>query len=172
MRIIIAVFFLTFSINAQEFLQAKIVKKDNDTIYTKIQIPFNPTNPKLFTFNTLNEKIKINVSDIKELTITDLSSNSQLFIAEGKFLSKIIFKGNIIKWYRTYVRNAYDGSIMENDYMVNENNEKFKFGLFNNKREKLKEITFLHSTPELIKLIENMKMTDENILMILKKYEE
>ena len=56
--------------------------------------------------------------------------------------------------------------------MVNENNEKFKFGVFNNKREKLKEITFLHSTPELVKLIENMKMTDENILMILKKYEE
>ena len=166
---------------SQKYLDATIIKNNNDTINSKIKIFTN-----IFYKNLINEssfyrtvilvdengkKIeKIKAIDIKELKFTDLEGQNRIYLNGGKALKQLVYDGKKIKWYRNISQNLYDGSIQYFDYLIDNEGKEYKMGLFNNSKKKLIEAT--KSNPELENEIENTKMTYENILLILKKYDE
>ena len=166
---------------SQKYLDATIIKNNNDTINYKIKIFTN-----IFYKNLINEssfyrtvilvdengkKIeKIKAIDIKELKFTDLEGQNRIYLNGGKALKQLVYDGKKIKWYRNISQNLYDGSIQYFDYLIDNEGKEYKMGLFNNSKKKLIEAT--KSNPELENEIENTKMTYENILLILKKYDE
>lgn len=169
----------------QKTLTTKIIlKNNNDTLTEKLRVITNifwpnllnelSVNQRIVVIDSLNKKRIIKAIDIKKMSFVDFKQKERTFIGVfwGKYdktLKELLYDGKI-KWYREYNSNAYDGSIMTTDIMLDEKNEIVRIGLLNSKKNKLKEIT--KSKPELIESIENTKLTDDNVLMILKKYDE
>ena len=181
-KVLFILSFLTFStVFSQKNIDAIIIKNNNDTISSKIKIYTN-----IFYKNIINEssfykslilvdengkkKDKIKASNVKELKFTDLEGKEKTYLNGGKYLKELVYNGKKIKWYRDILQNMYDGSIQYVDYLIDNNGNEYKMGLFNNLKKKLLEAT--KSKPELATEIENTKLTYENILIILKKYDE
>ena len=67
--------------------------------------------------------------------------------------------------------STYDGgSISYHDYLVNEAGEIFQLGLFNHRKNQLSKA--IADNPELLKVIENQRMDNIDLLDILKRYND
>jgi len=180
---LLSIIFISFSSLAfsQKYLDAIIVKKNNDTIKSKMRVSTN-----IFQKDLINEasfyrtiflvdengkkKEKIKAVDVNELKFTDFYGNNRTYLNGGRTLKELVYDGKKIKWYRNLSTNLYDGSIQYFDYLIDNNGQEYKMGLFNNSKKKLIEAT--KSKPELASEIENTKMTYSNMLLIIKKYDE
>ncbi|MGL2964393.1 hypothetical protein ACSVH2_11290 [Flavobacterium sp. RSB2_4_14] len=113
---------------------------------------------------------KINASEVKELTFVNFYGKNKIYVNNGKALMELIFNGKKIKWYYKISTNAFDGSTILSDYMVDENGKEYSLWLFlKGYKRVLLEVT--KSKPELITEIENTVLTFDNVILILKKYE-
>lgn len=173
--------FATSLLYSQKYVDAVVIKSNNDTIKAKMKISTN-----IFYSDLLNETSfmrtvrlsdengkklgKINAKDIKKLSFS-FNDKERIYKGEGKQLEEVMYLGKKIKWYRAFYQNIYDGSIQYHDYMIGEDGQKYAFGAFSNSKKRLLEIT--RNKPELAKDIEETKkFSDENILSIIKKFEE
>lgn len=161
---------------SQKFLEARIIKTDNDTINSKMKIETNIFYKNLIneasfykvvrTLNENNEVVeKIDARDIKELKFTDLEGKVRTFVNDGKFLKELLFDGEKIKFYRGLSQNLYDGAISSNYYLIDLDQK--KYGL---STKKILEAT--KSKPELAQDIKNWDRKINSLNEILKKYEE
>ncbi|MCY0977093.1 hypothetical protein PGH12_08035 [Chryseobacterium wangxinyae] len=120
------------------------------------------------------EKIKYLSSAIQRLEFTDLKNRNRTFVHAPDFqdvLVELLHDGKI-KWYRSYFANGYDGSVQLSDFLV-KNGTIQKLGLFVNNRKRLKAL--MSDKPELEPLIEKInydKLSDQDLLNILKRYDE
>lgn len=164
---------LSFS---QKFLDARIIKIDNDTISSKMRIETiifykNVINEASFykVVRTVNENNdvaeKINAKDIKELKFTDLEGKVRIFVNDGNSLRELLFDGEKIKLYRGLSQNLYDGANSSDYYLIDSNQK--KYGLTT---KKILEAT--KSKPELAQDIKNWDRKIISLNEILKKYEE
>lgn len=182
---LLLVFFLVFNISfAQKYVDATIIKSNNDTINSKIMVSgalFNSKNIDIRSFynnvflvdNNLEFTNKIKTKDIKELTIKDDGfGNSFKFINKKGLLEQVLYDGKKIKWIRSFTTNLYDGSLSSTDYIVNEKNEIVKLGGLGSKRKaKLKEVTM--TKPVLASEIDKLETYDvEAVKKLLQKFEE
>jgi hypothetical protein len=178
---------LLFTISAfcfsQKYVDAVIIKSDNDTIKSKMKVSTN-----IFYKNLIDEKSfyrvlllldendkkkeKIKAIEVKKLLFTDFEGKQRIYVSVGKTLGQLMFDGKKIKWIRDILVNAYDGSVSYSDYLVDKSGEEYRFnGLFLNPRKRLIEAT--KSKPELATLITDTdRFSDENVLNILQKYDE
>jgi hypothetical protein len=161
---------------SQKFLDARIIKTDNDTINSKIRIETNMFYKNMIneasfykvvrTLNENNEVVeKIDAKDIKELKFTDLEGKVRTFVNDGKFLKELLFDGEKIKLYRGLSQNLYDGASSSNYYLIDSDQK--KYGLSG---KKILEAT--KSKPELAQDIKNWDRKIISLNEILKKYEE
>ena len=174
-------FILSFSLSfSQKYIDANIIKMNNDTINSRMKINTNMFNKKLIEessfYRTLilvdengEKKEKIKAADIKELRFTDFDQKKQLYVNNGRDLKRVIYNGTKIKWYWDISQNLYDGSIQHSEYLVDDKGIKYKMGLFKGKKSTLLEIT--KSKPELVDEIENTVLSNENMIRILEKFE-
>lgn len=177
----LSLLFISSLFYSQKYVDATVIKSNNDTVKAKMRISTN-----IFYSDLLNESSfmrtvrlsdengkkleKIDARDIRQLSFI-FNDRERIYKGEGKQLEEVIYLGKKIKWYRAFYQNLYDGSIQYHDYMIGEDGQKYSFGAFSNSKKRLLEIT--RSKPELAKDIEETKKyTDENILNIIKKYEE
>lgn len=177
--ILIFIFSISSKLNAQIEIDAKIVLMNNDTLKTKIDVYasiFELDNISALSINRVVRTIvnrsivKLKAEDIRQMSFTDLKGNKRLFVQKNEVLQELMFNGKI-KWFRNYGRNSYDGTTIINDLMINEFGEIIEIGqLTMSRRKKIKEIT--KHKPQLIQIIDDMKINDENYLKVLKKYEE
>lgn len=173
-------FFISTILNAQRTIDAEIVLINNDTLNAKVEVITN-----IFWLDKINElsinkviratvdgsRVKLYAEDIQQMRFVDFKSNERIFIEKDGWLQEQKFYGKKIKWFRDYRRNSYDGFIIMYDLIINEFGEKIDFELGNmNKKKKIKEIT--KHKPELIPIINGMKMNDESYLEIMMIYEE
>lgn len=176
--------FILFSAitSAQKHIDATIIKNTNDTIHSKIRI-----NTTIFDKYTIDErsfyrkiflvdengKKKGELKEVKRLTFTDLLYEKRTYINDGSVLKELVYEGKKISWHRRISPNTnggYSVHVIYYDYLIDKDGKKYKMGMFNNLRKNLIEAT--ESKPELKSEIENLTMTNENILLILKKFDE
>ncbi len=182
--VLLILFNQLFCIGQSSTLSVKVILTNNDTLIEKIRVQTNlfhhdllnelSVNKRIIVVDTFNKRGIIKATDIKKMTFTDFKQKERTFIGVfwGSYdntLKELLYDGKI-KWYKEYNRNNYDGSAVVINIFVDEKNEMVRIGLFTNIKKKLKELT--KSKSALIELIDNTKLTDENILMILKKYDE
>ncbi|MBD3584050.1 hypothetical protein [Flavobacterium selenitireducens] len=164
----------------QKYVDAKIITLDNDTINSRIKIATNIFDKKLIDeasfFRTLvliddngNKTQKIKAANVRELTFIDFNQKNMLYVNNGKALKKVMYNGTKIKWYWDISQNLYDGSIQYSEYLIDDKGTKYKIGLFKRRKSTLLELT--KSKPELVSEIENIELTNDNMLLVLKKYE-
>lgn len=172
--------FLSIGVIAQISVDATIVEGVNDTVSAKLRVwnllftsktiderSFNKTLVLLDENNKRNKKLK--ARDVQYLRFIDFKNQERVFVNDGKLLKELVYDGRI-KWYRTTSSNPFNGSIEHQNYMISESGEQFNFfGLFDNNRNNLKEIT--RDKPELAEQIDEMKLTIENFENILRMYD-
>lgn len=166
------------SLREKKQVRAEIITINGDTIKTHIKVTTNMFNAKLInelciieTIKSISNDIiiKYNSKDITSLRFMDFKDVERLFVSNGKQMVELLFDGKI-RWFRLFYQDS-SGAVSAFDYMINADLKKnANLGLFNSKVKKIKELTV--NRPDLIPLIENMKMDDENILILLKKYNE
>ncbi|WP_346237114.1 hypothetical protein ABDK00_012225 [Niabella insulamsoli] len=158
-------------------VDATLVKIGGDTLRGKMMVY-----PTLFSKNQINEisfiktvqfennqgdkKIKIKAPDIQSLSFVDFTGEPRRYINNGRLLQRLMYDGKT-KWLRRIAQNLYDGSLVYNERFVSETGEVFdvKFDF----KKKLKALT--QQKPELADEIEKMKLKDDAILNILRKYD-
>lgn len=165
-------------------IDSKITMTNGKVIETKIPFRVNMfsrdlinelsvTDKKIVLLEN-GEKIKYSASTIQKLEFTDLKNKNRVFVHAPDFqdtLVEMLHDGKI-KWYRSYFANGYDGSVQRSDFL-SKNDTVQKLGLFVNNRKRLKAL--MGDRPELEPLIEKInydKLNDEDLLNILKKYDE
>lgn len=161
----------------KKMVDVLLVNTKGDTIRSKMSIY-----PNLFSksqvdersfFKTVvlldslnNSKTKIKAKDISSLTFIDFKDQRRLYLNNGNTLQRFMYDGQV-KWYRTITQNLYDGSLMYHERFITESGESLNVTF--NLKKRLKELT--KSKPELAAEIDQIRVDDEAILAILKKYE-
>lgn len=168
---------------SQKYVDARIIKKDNDTVNSKITISTHIFNKKIIDERSFydvlvlvdengEKKEVIKTKNIKELKFTDFTGKERIYVDDKGTFRQLMFSGEKTKWFRDIVVNSYDASITYADYLVYKNGEELKFnGGFTNTKKMLIKAT--KSKPELenqIKIME--RFSDEYILNLLKKYDQ
>jgi len=114
---------------------------------------------------------KISPSFIKELKFIDIYDVERVYLNNGAFFKQLLFNGSKIKWFRTMTMKIFDGPSFK-DYLIDDKGKITNIQLLKIKKL-LKEVTL--SKPELLPEIERLrtfKFGDEDMLKILKKFEE
>lgn len=185
MKKILNLLFIILSIfcYSQKYIDGIIIKKDNDTVNSKIRISTNIFNKKIIDERSfydvlvlVNEngerKEVIKTQNIKELRFTDFNGKDRIYIDDKGTFRRLMFSGEKTKWFRDIVVNSYDGSITYADYLVYKDGQELKIGGgFTNTKKMLIKATA--AKPELenqIKIME--RFSDEYIVNLLKKYDQ
>ncbi|ASE62409.1 hypothetical protein H3Z85_02640 [Chryseobacterium indologenes] len=183
---VLFLFIYAVSFAQRSDIKSKILFNDNRIV--EAEIPFR-TN--LFESDLIDEiavadrKIKIlengktikyPASEIQKIEFTDLKNKPRTFIyfpaESSKTLVELLYDGQKIKWVRAYRRHGYDGSTLTSDVLF-KGDIRQPLNLFVNNRKKLKEL--MADKPELEPLIENInynRLKDEDLINLLKKYDE
>lgn len=166
------------SLREKKIIRAEIINVNGHTLKTYIKVTTNLFDSKLINELSILKNIKtisnnlitkVEAKELKSLRFIDLKNKERLFLSNSKEMVELLFDGKI-RWFRLYFQDS-SGSVSAFDFMTNiETKQNANLGLFNSKRKKIKEITL--SRPDLISMIENSEMNDENILEILKKFNE
>ena len=159
----------------------RIVLQNGDTVHTTILVQLNlfwrkvidersVTNGGITVYDSLTDKRRnIYTKTLKEIRFTDPKGKERMFVNFENRLEEVMFDGKI-RWMRYFTSHPYDGGIVAHDYLLDEQGVKTNMGLFFNNRKRLKEA--LAARPDLVTEISYMKMTNENLLLILEKYNE
>ncbi|MDQ0782836.1 hypothetical protein [Chryseobacterium sp. W4I1] len=122
------------------------------------------------------KKIKYSAAEIKKIEFTDLKNKPRVFVyfpaESSKTLVEELYNGNKIKWFRSYHRHGFDGSTLVTDVLYKGNVRQAMSILINN-RKKIKAL--MADKPALEPLIENInynKLREEDLIDVLKKYDE
>ena len=170
----------TFTFSQRRYVDVVLVKTNNDTIHSKMMVIVNLFNKKLIDDASFYKKAilvdenkkknaKIKAKEIKSLSFTNLFDNKVNYVNDGNQLKVLVYDGKI-KWYQRISQHMMDGSISYHDYLVNEAGEVFQLGLFNHRKNQLSKA--IADNPELLKVIENQRMDDIDLLDILKRYND
>lgn len=165
------------SLRENKQIRAEIIFKNGDTLRTHIKV-----STRLFNSNTIDElsinkkitsisngeKIKFRADVIKTVRFIDLNSKERFFEINGEELVELMYKGKIC-WFRRYYPDAY-GNLSASNYFVNkELKQGISLGMIS-RRNNLLEIT--KTRPDLIPFVKNMEINDEQILILLKKFDK
>ncbi|MEG0697615.1 MAG: hypothetical protein RR447_10805, partial [Algoriella sp.] len=170
----------TFTFSQRRYVDVVLVKTNNDTIHSKMMVIVNLFNKKLINDASFykkailvdeneKKKAKIKAKEIKSLSFTNLFDNKVNYVNDGNQLKVLVYDGKI-KWYQRISQHMMDGSISYHDYLVNEAGEVFQLGLFNHRKNQLSKA--IADNPELLKVIENQRMDNIDLLDILKRYND
>lgn len=165
-------------------IDSKIIFKDGRTLNAKIPFRVNLIWTDLIDETTISDKkvsilengkkIKYHSSEIQSIEFIDLKNKRRFFVHVDDYretLMEQVYDGKI-KWYRNYYRNGFDGSKQKADVLYKDNN-RLVLSILQNNRKKLKALTV--DKPELESLIDKInydKLKDEDLLNVLKKYDE
>jgi hypothetical protein len=188
MKNLFALFLFIYSISfAQKSeIESKITLSDNRVVNAKIPFKTNLFDSDQIDEITLsdnnikileNEKaVKYPASEIQKIEFTDLKNKPRTFIyfpAEStKTLVELIYDGKKIKWIKAYRRHGYDGSTLVSDVLF-KGDIRQPLSILVNNRKKLKQL--MVEKPELEPLIENInynRLKDQDLIDLLKKYDE
>ena len=125
--------------------------------------------------NEKGKKEKHLFNEFKSIEFIDLKGKERIFERpiEKYGLFELIYEGKKIKWYRGYNENMYDHSQGSYEIIVKSPNEYVFLDVLTNNRKKLKEI--MYDRPDLFQLIEQInynRLKDEQLIEVLKKYDE
>ena len=125
--------------------------------------------------NEKGKKEKHLFNEFKRVEFTDLKGKVRIFERpiEKFALYELIYNGKKIKFYRDYTENMYDHSQGSYEIIVKNQNEYVFLDFLTNNRKKLKEI--MSDRSDLFPLIDKInynKLKDEDLIEILKKYDE
>ena len=131
--------FLASFLYSQKYVDAVIIKNNNDTVKAKMKISVNFVNSDFITESSFmrtahltddngNKLEKINAQDIKKLSFV-YNGKTRNYENDGKQLKEAKYIGKI-KWYRTFSQHLYDGSMQYDDYLVGEDGKIYKLGSF------------------------------------------
>lgn len=187
MKITLRIFALTilmctaFKANAKTtLLDAIIVMNSNDTLKGKISSQVNYFYPDMIIESSFNSKIKFISSNgttqkfkydqIQLIKIVDLKSIERIFVFKKGYprLLELLYD-NQIKFYKNYYWNSMNATQDVSLDIFNEKGKKYRIGIFSSKKGKLKKLA--KGKPTTLEFIANNKMTDENIIAVLKLYE-
>lgn len=165
------------SLRENKQIRAEIIFKNGDTLKTHIKVGtllFDSNkidelsiNKKITSISN-GEKIKFKAEVIKSMRFIDLNSRERFFEINGEELVELLYKGKI-SWFRRYYSDAY-GSLSASNYFVNkELKQGINLGMIG-RRKNLLEIT--KTRPDLIPFVNNMEINDEQILILLKKFDK
>lgn len=163
----------------QDFIDSRLITKDNDTLYSKMRVITNIFDRKLITESSFYRKVtlvdenhkkthKIKARNILKLNFTDLKGEKRVYVNEGSQLKRLMFAGKLT-WYRRISVNPMDGTIYYFDYLTDTVGKTYNMGLLNNKKKNLMEA--VSSRPDLVKELEDTKAADVDVLAILRRYE-
>ena len=112
--------------------------------------------------------------NFNKIEFIDLKNKKRVFIRMPEYdgLVELIYAGKI-KWVRYYYPHGYDRSTQQADHFYKEGFKMVGLGLFSNSRKKLKEL--MYDRPDLFQLIEQInynRLKDEQLIEVLKKYDE
>ncbi|HEX8378295.1 MAG TPA: hypothetical protein VF602_10790 [Pedobacter sp.] len=169
--------FLLMSFNSfsQKTVNATLITNTNDTLRSNIVV-----STKSFDRTLLNElslqrtlklkdsrgKHKLKESEIKYLEFVDFQHRKRKFTSK-QLIPELKNKNRLyeqmitgkLNWYKSYIKNVYDGSIIIYDHFFLQGQTPKDVGLFN-LRKKLKELT-APTRPDLLEKID--KWTCNNI---------
>ena len=125
--------------------------------------------------NEKGKKEKHLFNEFKSIEFIDLKGKERIFERpiEKYGLFELIYEGKKIKWYRDYNENMYDHSQGSYEIIVKSPNEYVFLDVLTNNRKKLKEI--MSDREDLFPLIEEInynRLKDEQLIELLKKYDE
>lgn len=183
---LLLVFIYIISFAQKSEIDSKITFSDNHVLITKILFSTNLFDGKQIDEITLadknirilqnGKKIKYPASEIKRIDFTDLKNKPRVFIyfplESTKSLVELVYDGKKVKWIRAYHRHGFDGSTLRSDVLY-KGDLRQPMNLFVNNRKRLKAL--MSDRAELEPLIEKInydKLNDEDLLNILKKYDE
>lgn len=180
---IICLFFISIVFCQKNYSDAKLIYNINDTIDCKIRINYNFLNKKYLDdaeyfkgITIVNEEgntvEKIPAMYIKQVSFVDIYGIERVYLNNGAYFKQLYFNGLKIKWFRTMTVDLWNGPSFQ-EYLINKNGRIFAMESLRIKK-RLKEATI--SKPELVSLIDSIsiwqKNIDDDILKVLKKYEE
>ena len=133
------------------------------------------TQKNVIFVNEKGKKEKHLFNEFKSIEFIDLKGKERIFERpiEKYGLFELIYEGKKIKWYRDYNENMYDHSQGSYEIIVKSPNEYVFLDVLTNNRKKLKEI--MYDRPDLFQLIEQInynRLKDEQLIEVLKKYDE
>lgn len=178
--IISILFFWSYGAMAQREFPAEIRLKSGDTLMGMLFVKTNVFNKDLLEITSFNEKLKfydedgaklkIKARDINELIFMGPDSKKRNFVKIGQFKTLVeAIYSNKVKWYKFYYLNSYMERTV-NEFFDEEGNNYSATIVVNNLRKKLKKL--VKNDPEIVKFIDQNNMGTENILRIIKMYEE
>lgn len=170
------------NLSAQNSITVQIVLKTNDKIHGSMWIRKNffdkkfiystSFNDKVKFYNRSGQKRKIRAREIIELTFTDLNGENRKFISKKEFKNHIVevIYQNKIELYKHYYFDTFNRVENYSYYIFDHKGNKFSFGPYGNIKNKLKKMTEQNS--DIMKYINNNEMNFENILTVIKMYED
>ena len=187
LRTIVIIFIVTLSAHAAfsqtSKVAATLVLNNNDTIKGEVKVWLNLFNRKLINELSFHRRtwlakddgfIKIPTKKIYYLEFVDFKEKQRIFVSD-KVIPNFPDKGLLferivegrLSWYKQYLQNRYDGSIVIIDHFCLENEEPITFRLFANRKKRLKELT--QEFPQLIEFIDTFK-THEDLVYIVDQF--
>ena len=162
---------------------ATLVINNNDTIKGEVKVWLNLFDRKLINELSFHRRtwlakddefIKISSKKIYYLEFVDFKEKQRIFVSD-KVIPNFPDKGLLferivegrLSWYKEYLQNRYDGSIVTIDHFCLENEEPVTLRLFANRKKRLKELT--QEFPQLIEFIDTFK-THEDLVYIVDQF--
>ncbi|RZJ67598.1 MAG: hypothetical protein EOO50_04780 [Flavobacterium sp.] len=161
-----------------DYVRAEIVTRNKDTLRVKVKVSTSTFIGEVVDERSFHNIIKLTedgktvqkivARDINVMRFYDFMGSLREFINNGDYLAELLYDGKI-KWLRHYSTNLSMNKEFV-DSMTNEKGERISVNYLLNVRKSLKTIT--NSRPELTKMIDEMKITDDNIGKLLRKYDK
>jgi hypothetical protein len=161
-------------------MDAEIFFRNGDSVKTKIlgvrsflfgRFEEPSVTQKIKVYNKQGQTKTISYVLIDRMVFKDFDGNTRLFFNRGQghnSLHELAYGGKIKFWIR-YSRHPYDRSVMKTYLFIHENGMEKTTGMFVSLNKILKEITA--SKPELATKIEASKLKQDDIIEILKEYD-
>lgn len=188
MKNLLALFLFVYSLSfAQKSdIESKITFIDNRIVNAKIPFRTNLFESDQIDEITLSDKkvkiledgkmVKYPAPEIQKIEFTDLKNKPRTFIyfpsESTKTLVELVYDGKKIKWVKAYRRHGYDGSTLVSDVLF-KGDIRQPLNILVNNRKKLKRL--MVEKPELEPLIENInynRLKEQDLIDLLKKYDE
>ncbi|WP_285268908.1 hypothetical protein [Kaistella rhinocerotis] len=171
----------THQFKDHQFPARYVLKKSTDTVQSHIQnmgafklSTYSPATviKKLYMIDDFGKKFNLKENDVAYIEFTDTEDLKHVFVAAPDHLDlglvKSLHKGRMSYFIDYYFTNLY-GNYSSTEYLVEDNKELIKSGLFNASGKKLKER--FADYPDLLTLVDTMK-TREDLVNILKLYDQ
>jgi len=175
----LTVFYCLFTYSQN--IPVDIILKSNDTLTGTMLVRLSPYDKNEILPSSFNETVKflddfgmrkIKGKEIKELWFEDLQGNVRKFVSLTGYKHHIVEEAyaNKVWWFRHYSFDLYHGHENVYEELYDEKYQKFKMGLFNSYKRKLR--AFTKNDPEISEFIKRHDVKrKENILEVILMYE-